>query len=221
VIVAISNKPLARRHDARSALLLAAACVAGMALIWALAELVPATRFKDAVVLYDAGRLDRPLVESMSVALLSLLAPPLFVLWGALLVGLAGLRGRWWLALAVAIVLALAPLSAELLKPLLPHSHDWVGPRHLRVASWPSGHTTAATALALCAVLVAPRRLRRPAAVVAAAFALAVGAALVVLARHMPSDVLGGYLLATLWVAGAVAILRLSARARPAELPGG
>jgi membrane-associated phospholipid phosphatase len=36
----------------------------------------------------------------------------------------------------------------------------------------------------------------------------AVGCALLILAWHMPSDVLGGYLLATLWAALAVAALR-------------
>lgn len=200
---------------ARSALLLAGACLAGMALTWTLAELVPAMRFKDAVVLYDAGRLDRPTVEALAQALLSLFWPPLLVFSGALLVLLSLRRGERGQALAVVLVLVLAPLSAELLKPLLAHPHDWVGPRHLDAASWPSGHTTVATVLALCAVLVAPRRLRPSVAVVAAAFALAVGAALVLLARHMPSDVVGGYLLATAWVACAVAILRLFEPARP------
>ena len=39
-------------------------------------------------------------------------------------------------------------------------------------------------------------------------FALAVGCALLILAWHMPSDVLGGYLVAVLWMALAVAGLR-------------
>ena len=38
-------------------------------------------------------------------------------------------------------------------------------------------------------------------AAVGAVFALAVGVALLVLAWHMPSDVVGGYLLATFWAA--------------------
>jgi membrane-associated phospholipid phosphatase len=41
-----------------------------------------------------------------------------------------------------------------------------------------------------------------------ALLAAAVGCALLILAWHMPSDVLGGYLLATLWAALAVAMLR-------------
>jgi len=162
--------------------------------------------------MYDATRLDRPAVEMAAEGLVHLLYPPLFVLWGLLLVRVAWRDGNRSLMLAIVLVLVLAPLSAELLKPLLAHRHDWVGGRHLDAASWPSGHTTAATALALCAVLVAPAGRRLAAAVAGGAFALAVGVALVLLALHMPSDVLGGYLLATLWVALAVAILRLSAR---------
>src|SRR6476659_678702 len=63
-------------------------------------------------------------------------------------------------------------------------------------------------ALVLCAALVAPRRLRPLVSAVGAAFAAAVGCALLIRAWHMPSDVLGGYLLAGLWTAVAVACLR-------------
>src|SRR5437899_12818102 len=101
----------------------------------------------------------------------------------------------------------LAPLSAELLKPLLAHPHDQIGPTHITNASWPSGHATAALALAWCALLVAPPASRRLVAALGAAFAVAVGVALLVLAWHMPSDVVGGYLLATLWAALAFAVL--------------
>lgn len=216
MIVAITDKSFAGESGSRSAAILAGACAAGMAATWALAELVPAIRFKDAVVLSDAGRFDGPTAQSLAQALLSLLAPQLYVVWASALVLVALCRGRRGLALALVLVLALAPLSAELLKPLLAHPHDWVGARHLDAASWPSGHTTAATVLSLCAVLVAPAGLRRVVAVAAGAFAVAVGAALVLLARHMPSDVVGGYLLATLWVAAAVAALRWVGRGTPA-----
>ena len=85
---------------------------------------------------------------------------------------------------------------------------------HIGAASWPSGHATAALALVLCAVLVAPARLRLLVAVVGAVFA-APWASLLILAWHMPSDVIGGYLVAALWIALAVAALR-ARRAPPA-----
>jgi membrane-associated phospholipid phosphatase len=52
-------------------------------------------------------------------------------------------------------------------------------------------------------------------AIVGAAFAIAVGCALLILAAHMPSDVLGGYLVAILWTALAVAGLRAAERRWP------
>ena len=48
-------------------------------------------------------------------------------------------------------------------------------------------------------------------------FMLAVGVALLIRVWHMPSDVLGGYLLGTLWIALAVSCLRAAER-RSSEL---
>ncbi|HTA14378.1 MAG TPA: phosphatase PAP2 family protein [Solirubrobacteraceae bacterium] len=203
----ISSTPLAARRGVRLALLVAGLCVIGLALTWVLAELVPITHVKDAVALYDFTRLNRPLVEVPANVLLDLLYPPFFAAWGIVLVVLALRRRLLWVALAVAIVLPLAPLSAELLKPLLAHSHDQLGPKYITDASWPSGHATAALTLSWCALLVAPPARRRLVAMLGGAFSLAVGVALLVLAWHMPSDVVGGYLLATLWAALALAIL--------------
>jgi membrane-associated phospholipid phosphatase len=198
----------AERRSARAALLVAGLCVCGLALTWVLAELVPITHVKDAVALYDFTRLNRPLVEIPANALLDLLYPPFFAVWGIVLVVVALRRQLPWVALAVAIVLPLAPFTAELLKPLLAHPHDQLGPKYITNASWPSGHATAVLTLVWCALLVAPPARRRLVAMLGAAFALAVGVALLVLAWHMPSDVLGGYLLATFWVALMFAVLR-------------
>ncbi|MFZ1154984.1 MAG: phosphatase PAP2 family protein [Solirubrobacteraceae bacterium] len=207
---AIPTTRIVDRSGAGSALLVAALCVVGLALTWVLAELVPITHVKDAVALYDFTRLNRPLVEVPANVLLDLLYPPFYAAWGLVLVVIALRRRLPWIALAVAIVLPLAPLSAELLKPLLAHPHDQLGPKHITNASWPSGHATAALALAWCALLVAPPSRRRLVVTLGAAFAVAVGIALLVLAWHMPSDVVGGYLLATLWAALALAVLRVS-----------
>lgn len=205
---AVPSTPSAERRQARLAVLVAGLCALGLTLTWVLAELVPITHVKDAVALYDITRLNRPLVEAPANVLLDLLYPPFYATWGIVLVAVALRRRLPWVALTVAIVLPLAPLSAELLKPLLAHSHDQIGPKYIVNASWPSGHATAATALAWCAVLVAPPERRRLVAIVGGIFAGAVGAALLVLAWHMPSDVVGGYLLATLWAALAFAALR-------------
>lgn len=196
-------------------LCVAGLCVVAMALTWVLAALVPATHLKDALALYRITLLGGPRLDDVANTLLHLLEPLQYTLWGLALVLIALARGRPRVALAVAIVLALAPATAETLKPLLAHPHAWVGGSYVGPASWPSGHTTAGATLAMCAVLVAPRRLRPAVAVLGAAFAAAVGFSTLVLAWHLPSDVLGGYLLATLWVSLAVAALRTAdARSR-------
>jgi membrane-associated phospholipid phosphatase len=217
---AISRGSLARRVDSGGAaapLLLAGAILAALALLWVLAQLVPALQLRDAIVLNHFTLLSRPRIDGPANFLLHLLDPAQFVLWGVALMAVALARERPRVALAVLAVMGLAPLTAETLKPLLAHPHVQVGYVHIGAASWPSGHATAAVALVLSAVLVAPPRLRGLVAGVGAVFAAAVGCSLLILAWHMPSDVLGGYLVASLWMALAVAALRAADRRWPAR----
>ncbi len=215
-----SERPPRQRSGA-FALRGAALCVLGLALTWVLAELVPVVHWRDAVALNDFTELGRPRVDRLANGLLGLLDPLLYTLWALLLVAVALLRRRPRVALAVAIVLPAAPLSAELLKPLLAHPHAHVGYQWIGAASWPSGHATAAMTLVLCALLVAPHRLRPTIAVFGGAFAIAVGFSLLILAWHMPSDVLGGYLLAALFGSLALAALRAAEQRRSAAARGG
>jgi len=205
------------RPQAGRPLGVAGLCLLALALIWVVAQLVPAAHLRDAVALRDFTLLSRPHVDAAANFLIRLLEPGLFILWGAALVSVALARGRPRVAVAVAAVMGLAPFTAETLKPLLAHPHAQVGAVHIGPASWPSGHSTAALALVLCAVLVTPARLRPVVAAVGAVFAVAVGCSLLILAWHMPSDVLGGYVVATLWMALAVAALRLAERRWPSR----
>jgi membrane-associated phospholipid phosphatase len=189
--------------------------VCALALVWALAEHVPAVQWRDAVVLHDFTLLSRPGLDGPALFLLHLLNPLQFVLWGVALMAIALARERPRVAVAVLAIMALAPLTAEILKPLLAHPHLSVGGVYIGAPSWPSGHSTAALALVLSAVLVAPQRLRPLVASIGAVYALAVGCGLLILAWHMPSDVLGGYLLASLWTALAVAAVRAADRRWP------
>jgi membrane-associated phospholipid phosphatase len=209
------------RRGAAAPLCVAGLCAVALALTWVVAALVPPTHVKDAVALYDFTLLGGPRLDEVANALLHLLDPVLYTIWGLMLIAVALTRRRPRLALAVALVLGLAPLTAEMLKPLLAHPHAWVGDNWVKAASWPSGHATAAMALALCAVLVAPRRLRPTVATLGAMFVAGVGVSLLILAWHLPSDVLGGYLVGTLWVALAVACLRAAdARSQSRRLRG-
>jgi membrane-associated phospholipid phosphatase len=206
--------------SAAGALCVAGLCVVALALTWVVAALVPATHVKDAVALYDFTLLGGPRVDDLANASLHLLDPLLYTLWGILLIAVALGRQRPRVALGVGLVLGLAPLTAETLKPLLAHPHARVYGSEITAASWPSGHATAATALALCAVLVAPQRLRPTVAVLGAMFAAGVGFSLLLLAWHLPSDVVGGYLVGTLWIALAVAGLRAAEARSRSRRPG-
>jgi hypothetical protein len=133
------------------------------------------------------------------------------------LAAFALVRGRPRLALGVLALIAVTSVSSQILKALLAHPRfppifDYpVGPRAL-----PSGHGTAAMSLALAGVLVAPRRARWAAAVIGSGLALAVGASVVAVGWHFPSDVIAGYLLATGWALTIFAGLHEADRRFPA-----
>ncbi|MEA2315235.1 MAG: hypothetical protein QOI03_1927 [Solirubrobacteraceae bacterium] len=207
------RRTLARgvRADLRAPLGVATLCALALALVWALAEFVPGARVRDGVALHDFTALSRPAVDGVARTLVHALNPLPLALWGAALICIALARRSPRTALAVAGVIGFAQITAEALKPLLSRPRAYVGPD-----SWPSGHSTAALALAAAVVLVAPRRLQPVAAAAGVAFAAAVGCALLILGLHMPSDVLGGYLVAALWSALVVAALRVAERRRPA-----
>jgi membrane-associated phospholipid phosphatase len=200
-------------------LAIALGCVLAGALTWLVAELVPGAHVRDALLLQEFTRLDKPRIDRAGSFLVHLLNPELFTLWGVSLVAFAISRERPRVALAVVAVMAIAPFTAETLKPLLAHPHVRAGDVQIGAASWPSGHATAAMALVLSAVLVAPARWRPAAALLGAGFTVAIGFFLLVLAWHMPSDVIGGYLLAGLWMSLAVAALRGAERRWPTGKP--
>jgi hypothetical protein len=94
------------------------------------------------------------------------------------------------------------------LKHTLPHTRlAWVGSDDPGLATWPSGHATAAMTIALCAVIVAPPALRLLSGLLGGLLALGVAYANFVLSWHYPSDVLAGFLVAGVWTALAVAAL--------------
>jgi hypothetical protein len=65
-------------------------------------------------------------------------------------------------------------------------------------------------ALAFAAVLIAPRAYRPLVAVIGGAVALAVSFSILALQWHYPSDVVGGFLVATGWCCATLAALRYS-----------
>ena len=193
----------------------AALGVLGLGLTWGVAAHVPAARLSDAAALRGFIGLDRPIVDTLSNGVLDLINPVFCTLFGLAAMAVAVHRGRRRLALAIPVILIGAVVSAEILKPLLAVPHAFIAPGHqVPGSSWPSGHSTAAMTMTLCALLVAAPRWRPAVAAVGGVLTLAVGFATLTLAWHMPSDVIGGFLLAGLWVSAAVAVLsRAEARA--------
>jgi membrane-associated phospholipid phosphatase len=192
-------------------LLIALAFALAMAVTALLALGSPGGHERDAAMLHGFAGLDRPRVHGAVVLVTHLADPAPYALAGLAIAGVALLRGLRWRAGAVTALLVLTGASTQAVKHLLaqPRLEVWLGAEQIGEASWPSGHATAAMTLALCAVLVAPPALRLAVALAGAAFAAGVGYAVLVLAWHFPSDVLGAYLMAAMWTALAVAALRL------------
>ena len=215
------------RRDPKLALIGAAACFTGLVLTGIAALLWPAAQVRDAAALDGLVTLDRGGLAVLLNGIAHLANPEPYGVFTIGLVLIALARGRRRLAIALPIVLVGAEVTTQLLKPLLATDRTGGGWLDARIAdaSWPSGHATAALGLALCAVLVAPARLRPAVAFLGALFAAAVAYSILILAWHFPSDVLGGYFVATTWVLGAVAVLlhlerKSPERSRPPQRAG-
>ena len=128
----------------------------------------------------------------------SLCEPPRLVFLAAVPVVVALTRRRPQDAGAVLVLLVGANLTTLVLKHVLPEPFLSV-PSPVPYPRFPSGHSTAAMSLALALTLVAPARLRPLIGGLGAVFAAGVGYALLTLGSHYPTDVFGGFLVATTW----------------------
>jgi membrane-associated phospholipid phosphatase len=187
-------------------------CAVLAAAAWVVCFHVPAVSRLDSAVLDGFHRLERPQTVGPATLLEGLVDPWPFLALGCTLIAAAAARGRVRLALAVAALLAGANLTTQVLKPALAGLNAAHAPASspVALASWPSGHTTAAMSLVLCLVLVVPVR-RRP-LVGAAGGLLVVGVVFSMLIQngHYPSDVIGGFLVAAGWGLGVLAALSRS-----------
>jgi membrane-associated phospholipid phosphatase len=91
-----------------------------------------------------------------------------------------------------------------------PPAADWAGPA--AGASFPSGHTTAATLFAVCCAWAFMARVpagwpRRATCAAAALYAVILGWSRIWLGVHWPTDVLGGVLFSVAWTSGIMAAL--------------
>ena len=204
----MSRRPLAL-------LTLALLTAAGAVAVWFAALGVPRGRALDGGAMQSFTGVARPPLEPSIDGVAHLADPAPLLLGAILLVAVALLRRRPLMALLVPVILVAANATTQVLKPALADLRviDLAGLDMVYPGSWPSGHATAAMSLALCCVLVVGPELRALAALLGAGYAIAVGYALVALGWHLPSDVLGGYLVAaTFTLLGAAVLAALEAR---------
>jgi membrane-associated phospholipid phosphatase len=183
----------------RRPLLCAGACWLAFGVVLVAAYWLPIAQVADAHAVDGFFGLQRPWLVDLATRFTLCANPVPFGLASAGLAALALVRGRPRLALGVLVLLIGANVTSQTLKSLLAHNraHDLLSEAHVSAAAFPSGHATASMSLAFAAVLVAPVALRPLVAVAGALFSLAVSESVLLLTFHYPSDVIGGYLVAT------------------------
>ncbi len=203
----------------RATIALGGAVAAGALLIltWLLTFHIGFAERADQAIFRGFGDLSQhPHLGSVASFVAQLCNPQPYVYLAAVPAVVALARRRGMLALAICVVLLGANETTQLLKPLLAQPRAaslFGGSPPVDAASWPSGHATAAMALALCLVLAVSARLRPLAAALGAGFAVAVSYSFLALQWHYPSDVLGGFLIATIWtLLGAAGVVYLNRR---------
>ena len=155
----------------------------------------------DHSILYGFTGLSRPRLDGLARFIAGLCNPQPYVYLAAIPILVALGRRRPRVAVMIGAVMLGANLSSQLLKPLLGAPRGFaLPPRFIIPDSFPSGHATAVMTLLLCAVIAAPARWRPKVAAFMAAFAIAVCFSFLTLTWHYPSDVLGGFELAAIWV---------------------
>jgi membrane-associated phospholipid phosphatase len=175
------------------------------ALVWLAVDLSSHVVRLDTRLYFDVST---PNGSAIASTFAKLCNPRPFAYLAAVPIVIALARRRPSLALGAIMITVGAIVTSELLKSKLGVSHPTASGYGTYVRhSWPSGATTAATALACSLVLVVRPRLRPYAAILGAGFALAVVCSVVRLGWHYPSDAVGGVLVALTWGAVTVATL--------------
>lgn len=153
------------------------------------------------------GNLPRVNLVLASQDITDSVTPLVFLPIALILVALALERRRPVIVAAIAGILVGSVLSTTALKSAIGERSVSVLP--IGGPSFPSGHATASMALVLCVVLASPAEWQGLVTGLGAIYAIAVGYALIVLGGHLPSDVVGGYLMAALCAFLAVLLLRV------------
>lgn len=137
---------------------------------------------------------------------------------GLLIAGIALLRRRPWLAVAVLVAIVGANVTTQVLKRLvLPRPALSVDLGVGTLNSFPSGHVTVAAVLGLALLIVVAPRWRPIVAIAAGVVLVLIGTSVLVAGWHRAEDVAGGAAVALAWVAGAGALVVRLRGAEPVE----
>ncbi len=126
--------------------------------------------------------------------------------FGASLVAVALVRGRWHLGAGVAALIVGANVTTQVVKwivqrPDLLHNHV------ISFNTLPSGHSTVAASLAAALVVVVPVRLRPLAATLGALYAAGIATMTLAAGWHRPSDAISAFAVVGIWTFGVCAVL--------------
>ncbi len=147
---------------------------------------------------FEGAELGRNELWRVAEPVLDVISVPFIAGVLAVAVIVALVRRRWLLAAQVALLIAGANASGQLLKYGVFDRPDLdVADRLFNTL--PSGHTIAATSCAVALVLVVPRRFRAAVAVVGALYAAGTGVSTLIGAWHRPGDVVAAVLLVLAW----------------------
>ncbi len=179
------------------AVLGAAAAAAGVWVVWRAFVGTRTGQLLDQAAL-EGAELGRTRLWQVAEPVLDLISVPFIAAVLVVAVVVALIRRRWLLAGQVALFMAGANLTAQLLKVGLVDRPD-LGVGGRLGNTLPSGHATAAASCAVALVLVVPRRLRAAAAVAGAVYTAGTGISTLVGAWHRPGDVVAAVLLVLAW----------------------
>lgn len=180
-----------------AALAVAAISAIGVVTLWWMFVARRTGRLLDDAALHGA-EFGRNRLWQVAEPVLDVISTPFVAVVLVVTMLLAVLRRRVLFAVQVAVLMAGANLTTQLLKRVIFDRPD-VGLQDMVSNTLPSGHTTAAASCAAALVFVAPAALRPVAAVVGALYTAATGVSTLIGGWHRPSDVVAAVLVVLAW----------------------
>jgi len=186
------------RHSVRRLVLLGIAAAALVVPFWAGTTQTFAGQWLAELILYGRGAVGVAVLGTANEILAALsLAFVAMAVIGLAAIGLA--RGGFGLATAALTLIIGANLTTQALKVMLDRPNLIGDAAFATGNSFPSGTVSLAASLGLACILVMPRRIRTPVALLVAVSIAAVGASTIIAAWHRLADVEAGILIPLAW----------------------